>query len=43
MEPKRKKMLSIAKVAKKLVHIYETDEIKNLVKQNCGMAGQSGL
>ena len=40
---KKKEDVIDCESSKKLVHIYETDEIKNLVKQNCGMDGQSGL
>ena len=40
---KKKKVVIDCKISKGLVHIYGVDEIKNLVKQNCGMDGQSGL
>ena len=43
MEPKRKKVVIDCESSKRLVHIYGVDEIKKLVKQNCGMDGLSGL
>ena len=39
----KKKVVIDCESSKRLVHIYGVDEIKNLVKQNCGMDGQSGL
>ena len=40
---KKKKVVIDCESSKRLVHIYGVDEIKNLVKPNCGMDGQSGL
>ena len=37
----KKKVVIDCESRKRLVHIYEVDEIKNLVKQNCFMDGQS--
>ena len=40
---KKKKVVIDCESSKRLVHIYGVDEIKNLVKQNDSMDGQSGL
>ena len=43
MEQKRKKVVIDCESSKRLVHIYGVHENKKMVKQNCGMVGQSGL
>ena len=40
---KKTKVVIDCESSKRLVHIYGVDEIKKLVKQNCGMDGQSGF